>query len=89
MAAPMVKTYAFKVVVEPDENRWFAHCPALADWAAYTWGYTQEEAYKNIHEVVEMIIEGMIEDGIPVPLERAESMSEAKVTVAVPTAMAS
>jgi len=24
-----MKTYTFRVVVEPDEDRWFACCPAL------------------------------------------------------------
>jgi hypothetical protein len=24
-----MKTYTFKVVVEPDEDRWHAYCPAL------------------------------------------------------------
>ena len=26
---PHVKTYTFKVIVEPDEDRWHAYCPAL------------------------------------------------------------
>ncbi|MEO5359074.1 MAG: type II toxin-antitoxin system HicB family antitoxin [Nitrospirota bacterium] len=61
------KTYTFKVVIEPDEDRWFAYCPALHTKGAATWGYTQEEALKNIHEVVEMTVETMIEDNEPIP----------------------
>lgn len=57
------KTYTFKVVVEPDEDRWFAYCPALHTKGAATWGYTQEEALKNIREVLEMTVESIIEDG--------------------------
>jgi len=34
---------------------------------AATWGYTREEALKNIREVVEMIVEELIEDGKPFP----------------------
>src|SRR5262249_46605443 len=34
----IVKTYSFKVVVEPDEDRWHAHCPALQAYGAATWG---------------------------------------------------
>jgi len=26
-----MKTYIFKVVVEPDEDRWHAYCPVLED----------------------------------------------------------
>ena len=49
------KTYTFKVIVEPDEDRWYAYCPILESEGATTWGYTKEEALKNIREVVEMV----------------------------------
>ena len=26
-----MKTYVFRVVVEPDEDRWIAYCPILED----------------------------------------------------------
>ncbi len=60
-------TYAFKVVVEPDEDRWFACCPMLEKYGAATWGYTKEEALKHIREVVEMVVEELIEDEEPIP----------------------
>ncbi len=53
-----MNTYAFKVVVEPDDDRWHAYCPALSEWAAATWGDTEEEAYQNIQDVVQMVVEG-------------------------------
>lgn len=84
-----MKNYSFKVVVEPDEDRWYSYCPALAEWAATSWGDTEEEAYRNIQEVVQMIIEGMVEDGIPIPTEAAELLPEPRVTVAVPAVAAS
>jgi predicted RNase H-like HicB family nuclease len=62
-----MKTYTFKVVVEPDEDRWHAHCPALEQYGAATWGNTREEALKHIQEVVQMVIEELAEDGIPIP----------------------
>jgi predicted RNase H-like HicB family nuclease len=64
-----MKTYTFRVVVEPDEDRWFAYCPVLEHKGGATWGYTKEEALKNIREVVEMTIESMIEHGEPIPEE--------------------
>ena len=60
-------TYAFKVVVEPDEDRWFACCPMLEKYGAAPWGYTKEEALKHIREVVEMVVEELIEDEEPIP----------------------
>ena len=62
-----MKTYVFRVVIEPDEDRWSAHCPALQAYGAATWGNTQEEALKHIQEVVQMVVEELLEDGDPIP----------------------
>ena len=62
-----MRTYVFKVMVEPDEDRWHAYCPLLEEKGGATWGYTREEALKNISEAVEMIIEELIEDGESIP----------------------
>jgi len=67
-----MKTYLFRIVIEPDEDRWFACCPVLEDKGAATWGYTREEALKHIQEVVQMIVEELIEDGEPIPQEPGE-----------------
>ena len=65
-----MKTYVFGVVVEPDEDCWSAYCPALEGYGAASWGYTREEALKNIHEVVEMV-----EDEEPIPERLSEEVS--------------
>jgi predicted RNase H-like HicB family nuclease len=80
-----VKTYIFRVVVEPDEDRWFAYCPVLEDKGGATWGYTKEEALKNIQEVVQMIVEELTEDGEPLPGESEEVrvFSEPQVIVTI------
>jgi predicted RNase H-like HicB family nuclease len=62
-----MKTYVFKVVIEPDEDRWSAYCPALEHLGAATWGNTQEEALKHITEVVQMIVKELAEEGEPIP----------------------
>ena len=67
-----MKTYSFKVVVEPDEDAdgnpaWHAYCPALVNIGAATSGRTREEALKNINEVVRMIVQESIEEGTPLP----------------------
>jgi predicted RNase H-like HicB family nuclease len=65
-----LKSYVFKVVVEPDELEdgtpsFHAYCPTLR--GARTKGKTQEEALQNTHDVVKMIVDQMIEDGDPIP----------------------
>ena len=58
-----MKTYVFQVEFEPDEEGWRAFYPPLEKVGASTWGYTQEEALKNIQEVLEMLLEGLEERG--------------------------
>ena len=60
-------TYTFRIVVEPDEDRWRAYCPELEGQGASTWGYTREETIYNIREVMEMVVAELVEDGKPVP----------------------
>ncbi len=58
-----MKTYTFKVVVEPDEGGYHAYCPALRRYGAVTQGATPEEALNNINEVVQIIVNELQEDG--------------------------
>jgi predicted RNase H-like HicB family nuclease len=69
-----MKTYTFKVVIEPDEDRWHAYCPALVEQGAATWGTTRDEALKNIQEVVEMVVESLREHGEPIPEEPSDQV---------------
>jgi predicted RNase H-like HicB family nuclease len=79
-----MKTYNFKVVIEPDEDfdgnpsGWHAYCPALERQGASTWGETEQEALKRINSVVRMVIESMIEHGEHIP---EEPKDEVEVTV--------
>ena len=61
------RTYRFHVEMEPDENVWFVRCPALESYGAATWGETKEQARKHIQEVLSMVLETMVEQGIPIP----------------------
>lgn len=83
-----MKTYIFKVMIEEDpfedgRMAYHAFCPALK--GASTWGYTEEEALKNIREVVQMTVESMIEhrEKIPEIPEEVQVFSEPKVAVTV------
>lgn len=81
-SAPGMKTYAFKVVVEPDGGRWHASCPALEEHGAVTWGDTREEALRHIQEVVEMILQELSEGGTPIPewpIEDVKSLQDARI----------
>jgi predicted RNase H-like HicB family nuclease len=87
-----MKTYNFKVVVEPDEDfdgnpsGWHAFCPVLEPQGASTWGATQAEALKNIDELVHTVVESMLEHGEHIPEEPADQVEvtvEPRVAVTV------
>jgi predicted RNase H-like HicB family nuclease len=58
-------TYAFKVVIEPDEDRWHAYCPALVEHGGATWGMSPAEALANLETVVKMVVTSLSEHGEP------------------------
>lgn len=75
-----MKTYNFKVVLEPDEDfdghpsGWHAYCPALERQGASTWGLTEGEALANINEVVRMVVESMRQHNDPIPEEPSDQV---------------
>jgi predicted RNase H-like HicB family nuclease len=71
-----VKSYVFRVELEPDEDGWRAFYPPLEGIGASTWGKTQEEALKNIQEVLSMILEEFAEEGKAVPETEQMTVSE-------------
>ena len=87
-----MKTYNFKIVVEPDEDfdghpaGWHAYCPALERQGASTWGETEDEALKNIDELVRMVVESMLEHGERIPEDPSDQVEvtvEPRVAVTV------
>lgn len=83
-----MKTYTFRVIVEPDGDRWHAYCPALEQYGGATWGNTQEEALKHIQEVVQMVVEELQEDAVPIPdtpRQDVEVSEEPRVSVTIPS----
>ena len=55
----------FLIVIEKIKNNYSAYSPDLPGCIAT--GKTREEAERNMHEAVEMQIQGMIEDKLPIP----------------------
>ena len=76
-----MKTYTFKVVVEPDEDRWHAYCPTLEDRGAATWGDTCEEALQHIDEVVQLVVDSKVAHDELLP---EESSDDVPMTVEAP-----
>jgi len=80
-----MKTYNFTVIVKPDSDfdgnpAWFAYCPALESIGGATSGRTREEALRKINEVVRMIVDGLIEEGKPLPEGPEDSVQVEEVS---------
>ncbi len=60
--------HRFLVVIERTSNSYSAYSPDLPGCIAT--GETREEAERNIHEAIQMHIQGLREDNLPIP--RAE-----------------
>ena len=80
-----MKTYTFKIIVEPDEDAlgnpaWHAYCPALVSIGGATSGRTPDEALRNINEVIHMIAQEFIEEGKPLPDGPADCVEVAEIS---------
>jgi predicted RNase H-like HicB family nuclease len=64
--------HRFLVVIEKTKNNYSAYSPDLPGCVAT--GSTREEAEKNIYEAIEMHVQGLIEDNLPIP--ESESFAE-------------
>ena len=80
-------TYLFNIVIEEDpfedgKMAYHAYCPVLK--GATTWGYTREEALKNIREVIEMTVDSMKDHGETIaPQSGVDVFEEPKVAVTI------
>lgn len=57
--------YEFLVVIEKTENGYSAYAPDLPGCVAT--GSSREEVEKNMHDAIELHVQGLLEDDLPVP----------------------
>ena len=57
--------YRFLIVIDKTENNFSAYSPDLPGCVAT--GKTREEVERNMHQAVEMHIQGLLEDNLPIP----------------------
>ncbi|MDQ7841824.1 MAG: type II toxin-antitoxin system HicB family antitoxin [bacterium] len=60
----------YMVVVERGETSWGAHVPDLPGCIAV--GKTRDEALRLIREAIEFHIEGLKQEGLPIPVPSSE-----------------
>ena len=57
--------YRFLIVIEKANGNYSAYCPDLPGCVAT--GKNRGETERNMHEAVEMHVQGMLEDNLPIP----------------------
>jgi len=68
----------YTVLIEKGrESGYVAKCPALRGCVSQ--GATKEEALANIREAIEVYVEALLEDGLPVPVEVETDVVELEV----------
>jgi len=74
-----MKTYRFSIVIEKDEEGYFAFCPELQ--GCYTQGDTYEEVLENIKDAIRLHVNDRLDSGEEV--SQAQSVSLTSLEVAV------
>jgi predicted RNase H-like HicB family nuclease len=73
-----MKKYTFPVVIEKDQDGYFAMCPALD--GCYSQGDTYEEALENIKDAIVLMLEDMQMSDEPAPDINSFSLVAVEVT---------
>lgn len=71
--------FVLPIVIEKDENGYFAFCPDLQ--GCYTQGETYEEALANIEDAIRLHLEDRVASGENVPTSHMISVATLEVQV--------
>ena len=74
-----VRSYRVSVVIEKDQDGYFALCPELQ--GCYTQGATYEEVIENIKDAIHLHIEDRLEAGEEIPQPESVSLTSLEVAV--------
>jgi len=74
-----MKDYRFSVVIEHDEEGYFAFCPELQ--GCYTQGESYEEVLENIKDAIRLHVEDRLKSGEALPHVDFISLTSLEVAV--------
>ncbi|MBI3722210.1 MAG: type II toxin-antitoxin system HicB family antitoxin [Fimbriimonas ginsengisoli] len=73
-----MKTLVFPIVIEQDDDGFYAECPALQ--GCHAQGQTYEETMGNIRDAVQLHVEDRRSSGEPIPTPRMLSVTTLEVS---------
>ncbi len=74
-----MKNYRLSVIIEKDEDGYFAFCPELQ--GCYTQGDNYEDVLENIKDAIRLHLEDRIENGEDIPKIESISLTSLEVEV--------
>lgn len=74
-----MKTYRFSVIIERDEDGYFASCNELQ--GCYSQGETYEEAIENIKDAISLHVEDRVDNGEEIPQPQSISLTLMELAV--------
>lgn len=74
-----MRYYRFSVIIERDQDGYFAFCPELQ--GCYTQGDTYEEALENVRDAIRLHVEDRLDVGEEIPQSEHVSMTSLEVAV--------
>jgi len=74
-----MKTYRFSIVIEKDEDGYYAFCPELQ--GCYTQGDTYEEVMENIKDAIRLHLEDRIENGEKIQQREAVILTSLEMAI--------
>ena len=75
----MMSAYRLSVVIEEDNDGFYAYCPELQ--GCYAQGKTYEEALQNIRDAVRLHVEDRLTSGEPIPAPSAITLTTLEIAV--------
>jgi predicted RNase H-like HicB family nuclease len=74
-----MERYRFSVIIEKDQDGYFAFCPELQ--GCYTQGETYEEAVENIRDAIRLHVEERLASGEEIPQPESVSLTSLEVAI--------
>ena len=72
-----MKNYRFPIIIEKDEDGYFASCPSLQ--GCFTQGETYEEALENIKDAIRLHLEDRLAEGEEIPQPELVSLTSIEI----------
>ena len=72
-----MENYKFSIVIEKDEEGYYAYCPELQ--GCYAQGETYEEVLENIKDVIQLHIEDRRADKEEIPQAQMTSLTSVEI----------